>query len=117
MHKLQATYHEPVADQMPALDEEEETMTAVSEFFSLLVQDPELKTDKDFHRFLLADEPILDFGRLETFTCTVKDFDRNELASLPPSYLKVRDEHGMWMPVCLYFGLPANVILVAILVA
>ena len=35
VHKLQATYHEPVADQMPALDEEEETMTAVSEFFSL----------------------------------------------------------------------------------
>ena len=62
---------------------------------------------------MLADEPILDFGRLETFTCTVKDFDRNELASLPPSYLKVRDEHGMWMPVCLYFGLPANVILAA----
>jgi hypothetical protein len=94
VHKLQATYKEPVADQMPALSEEDDAMTAVSEFFSLLAQDPELKMDKDFHRFLLADTPILDFGRLDKFTCTVKDFDRNELAGLPTSYLKVRHACG-----------------------
>eukprot|EP00730_Choanoeca_flexa_P001596 TRINITY_DN10703_c0_g1_i1.p1 TRINITY_DN10703_c0_g1~~TRINITY_DN10703_c0_g1_i1.p1 ORF type:complete len:1108 (+),score=353.02 TRINITY_DN10703_c0_g1_i1:158-3325(+) len=89
VHKLQAAYNEPVADQMPEIAQDEQALTEVSEFFSLLAQDPELKTDKDFHRFLLADEAILDFGRLDAFTCDIKDFDRGELASLPPSYLKV----------------------------
>ena len=90
---LEANSGHPVSNALPDVSEDEESLQALSKFFTSIARDPDLKEDDVLRRFLFEDKPLVPEGRLPTFVCDLQVHDRGDLASLPLSYLHAMAEH------------------------